>query len=41
MRQHYLLGSYLRKDYANQLGLRSSLDTTQVEVFVDGSQRCI
>lgn len=41
MRQHYLLGSYLRQDYLEQLGLRSSFDPTQVEVFVDGSQRCL
>lgn len=41
MRQHYLLGSYLRKDYLDQLGLSSSFDPTQTEVFVDGSQRCL
>lgn len=41
MRQQYLLGSYLRQDYMKDLGLSSSFDSTQVEVFVDGSQRCI
>lgn len=30
MRQHYLLGSYLRKDYLNELGLRASFDPTEV-----------
>lgn len=41
MRQQYLLGSYLRQDYLQALGLSSSFDSTQAEIFVDGSQRCI
>jgi acid phosphatase len=42
MRQQYLLGSYLRKDYLEALGLHSSFDANEVEVFVDGgSQRCV
>ena len=41
MRQHYLLGSYLRKDYLTQLGLEEVFDEKQVEVFTTGSLRCV
>lgn len=41
MRQHYLLGNYLRKDYLEPLGLHSVFDDSQVEVLSDGSQRCV
>jgi hypothetical protein len=38
MRQHYLLGSYLRKDYSGENGLFSStINPREVEVFSDGS----
>jgi len=30
MRQQYLLGSYLRQDYLEQLGLNPQFDPTQV-----------
>ena len=41
MRQQYLLGSYLRKDYLEQLGLSPFFNGRQVEVISDGTQRCV
>jgi broad specificity phosphatase PhoE len=41
MRQQYLLGSYLRRDYTGENSLFSStLNPREVEIFSDGSQRC-
>ncbi len=45
MRQHYLLGTYLRRDYVEQNQLISGvLNPKEIEVFADereGSERCI
>lgn len=41
MRQHYLLGGFLKKDYQEQLDLTQYLQGNEVEVFSDGTQRCV
>ena len=42
MRQQYLLGSYLKRDYVDQNQLfNGTLSPREVEVFSDGSERCI
>jgi len=41
MRQQYLLGSYLKRDYVDQLKLfNSTLDPREIEIFSDGVERC-
>lgn len=41
MRQHYLLGKYLWKDYGDAVGLTSEFNGRQVEVFSAGTRRCV
>jgi hypothetical protein len=41
MRQQYLLGSYLKRDYIDQLKfLNPTFDPKEVEIFSDGQERC-
>jgi hypothetical protein len=40
MRQQYLLGSYMKRDYVDSGFLNGTLDASQVEVFTDTTQRC-
>jgi hypothetical protein len=40
MRQQFLLGSYLKRDYVDSGFLNGTLDASQVEAFTDTSQRC-
>ena len=35
LRQHYILGSYLGKDYKQELGLNENFNGRQVEVYAD------
>lgn len=41
MRQQYLLGSYLKRDYIDQIGfLNATLAAREVEIFTDSTLRC-
>lgn len=41
MRQQYLLGSYLKRDYIDQAQLaNATLDPKEVEILTDSSERC-
>jgi hypothetical protein len=41
MRQHYLLGSYLRQDYLTALNLSSVFNGNEVDIFSDSTPRCV
>ena len=42
MRQHFLLGGYLKADYIDKLNLiNATLYPKEVEIFSDSSERCV